>query len=77
MILQPYRVVFGEGRGRTASYVTLVLTDLQNNILSFNEQGGLVDLNLQPEIKLMHGSEWVKLTLSTMTGTITETAGSG
>ncbi len=75
--IQPYRVVFGEGRGRTASYVTLVLTDLQDNILSFNEQGGLVDLNLQPEIKLMHGSEWVKLTLSTMTGTITETAGSG
>ena len=75
--IQPYRVVFGQGRGRTAADVTLVLTDLENNTLSFNEQGGLVDLNLQPEIKLVHGSEWVKLTLSTMTGTITETAGSG
>ena len=75
--IQPYRVVFGEGRGRSATNVTLVLTDLQSNTLSFNEQGGLVELNLQPEIKLVHGSEWVKLTLSTMTGTITETAGSG
>ncbi len=75
--IQPYRIVFGEGRGRTAANVTLVLTDLQNNTLSFNEQGGLVELNLQPEIKLVLGSEWVKLTLSTMTGTITETAGSG
>ncbi len=75
--IHPYRIVFGEGRGRTARDVTLVLTDVENNILSFNELGGLVDLNLHPEIKLVHGSEWVKLTLSTMTGTITETAGSG
>ncbi len=75
--IQPYRVVFGEGRGRSGRNVTLVLTDLENNILSFNEQGGVVALNLQPEIKLVYGTEWVKLTLSTMTGTITETAGSG
>ena len=75
--VQQYRVEFGEGRGRTASGVTFGLTGVPNDILSFNEQGGMTDPTIQPEIKLIHESRWIKLSISTTTGSITETAGSG
>ncbi len=75
--VQYYRVEFGEGRGRTARDVTFALTDVPSDILSFNEQGGMTDPTVQPEIKLLHGSQWIKLSISTTTGSITETAGTG
>ncbi len=72
---QVYKVVFGVGRGRTAKDVTMALTDVTGGTLIFNEQGGILDPTLEPMIKLMHGSRWITLTVSTMTGTISETAG--
>jgi len=72
---QLYKVVFGQGRGRTAKDVTLALTDVTDNTLAFNEQGGILDPTVEPQIKLMQGSRWITLTVSTMTGTISETAG--
>ena len=72
---QLYKVVFGQGRGRTAKDVTFALSDVTGEVLSFNEQGGILDPTLEPEIKLMRGSRWITLTISTMTGTISETAG--
>lgn len=74
---QLYRVKFGEGRGRTARGVTFGLIDVPDDILSFNEQGGLTDPTIQPKIKLMHDSRWIKLSISTTTGSITETADNG
>ena len=72
--VQQYLVKFGEGRGRTARGVTFGLIDLPNDILSFNEQGGLTDPTIQPRIKLMHDSRWIKLSISSTTGSITEMA---
>jgi Tfp pilus assembly protein FimT len=72
---QPYKVVFGNGRGRTARDVTFALTDLTENTLTFNEQGGILDPTAEPQIKLMQGTRWITLTVSTMTGAIRETAG--
>ena len=72
---QLYKVVFGQGRGRTAKDVTFALTDVTDNTLTFNEQGGMLDPTVEPKIKLMRGSRWITLTISTMTGTISETAG--
>ncbi len=72
---QLYRVTFGKGRGRTANEVTFELTDVTDDILKFNEQGGVSDPTTAPEIKLIHGQRWIKLNVSTMTGRISETAG--
>lgn len=72
---QPYKVVFGSGRGRTAKDVTFALTDLDENTLTFNEQGGILDPTTEPQIKLMQGSRWITLSVSTMTGSISETSG--
>ncbi len=75
---QLYRVKFGEGRGRTAKDVTFALTGVPpDDILSFNELGGMTDPTVQPQIKLMHGSRWITLSISTTTGSITETYGGG
>ncbi len=52
---QPYKVVFGTGRGRTAKDVTVALTDLTENTLTFNAQGGMLDPTTEPQIKLMQG----------------------
>lgn len=72
---QIYRVVFGEGRGRTAKDVTFALTEVTDDTLKFNEQGGMLDPTKEPKIKLMEGSRWLTLKVSTMTGAISETAG--
>ncbi len=74
---QVYKVVFGHGRGRTAKDVTLALTDVTDNTLAFNEQGGILDPTVEPQIKLMRGSRWITLNVSTMTGSISETSGGG
>lgn len=76
---QLYRVKFGEGRGRTARGVTIDLTGVppDDNILSFNERGGMTDPTVHPQIRLMHGSRWITLSISTTTGSITETYGGG
>ena len=72
---QVYKVVFGQGRGRTAKDVTFALNDVNANTLIFNEHGGILNPTLEPQITLMHGTRWTTLTVSTMTGAITETAG--
>ncbi len=74
---QLYKVVFGQGRGRTAKDVTFALTDVTGDMLTFNEQGGILDPTLEPKIQLRQGSRWTTLTVTTITGTITETAGGG
>ncbi|MEE8130114.1 MAG: hypothetical protein V3T48_07500, partial [Vicinamibacterales bacterium] len=55
--------------------VIFALTDVTGATLTFNEQGGKLDPTVEPQIKLMHGSRWITLTVSTMTGSISETAG--
>ena len=54
---QLYRVKFGEGRGRTARDVTFALTGVApDDILSFNERGGMTDPTVQPQSPPMHGA---------------------
>ena len=72
-----YIVEFGKSNARSASGVWMGLTDIDTDTLIFNPQGGLNDLTVVPVIELYHGSRWIELTLSTTTGTITETTGTG
>ncbi|MHC4416397.1 MAG: pilus assembly FimT family protein [Planctomycetota bacterium] len=73
---EPYEIVLGEGRARGAVGVSISLVDIDGDILAFNPQGGIEDLTAQPQITLGLGSRWIRLTLASTTGTITETAGS-
>ncbi len=70
-----YVVEFGKGNARTATGVYMGLTDIDSDTLAFNAQGGLTDLTVEPVITLYQGPRWIKLEISTTTGTITETAG--
>lgn len=72
---QPYLVTLGVGRGRAASGVTISLTDLPNDTIVFDAQGGMDDFTLQPMIVLTSGTEKITLSIGPTTGTITETQG--
>jgi type II secretory pathway pseudopilin PulG len=73
--VEDYRVTFGKGRARSAAGVQIALVDLPHNALAFNAQGGVAELNTQPEIKLLLGTRWIKLGIAPITGSISETDG--
>lgn len=72
-----YVVQFGMGDARSAAGVSLDLTDVPDDTLAFNPQGGVADFGAEPEIQLLRGTRWIKLAIHPTTGTITETAGNG
>ena len=72
-----YLVEFGKGDARSASGVSMGLTGITDDTIAFSAQGGIEDFTSSPEIKLLHGTRWIKLTISPTTGSIKETAGQG
>ena len=75
----PYHVEFGAGPASDARGVTLAFTGLLGETLGFNPQGG-VDVAYAPgalAIKLFRppDNRWIRLSISSITGTITETSG--
>ena len=71
----PYLVAMGTGRAAAAVGVTLSTTDVTDDILAFNVQGGLEDFTTQPTITLALNGQWIDLAIAPSTGTITETTG--
>ena len=71
-----YVVHFGYGEAAGAEAVTMQLAIIQNNKLAFNAHGGIDAMTASPSIKLVYGSRWIKLTISPITGAITESSGS-
>jgi prepilin-type N-terminal cleavage/methylation domain-containing protein len=74
-----YVVTFGEGQASGADGVTLHVTGLIGNTVGFNAQGG-VDMtfaNSAPAFRLIRlpDNRWIQLSISPVTGTITETTG--
>ena len=70
-----YFVEFGKGDARSASGVFLGVAGVSNDTIAFSAQGGIEDFTATPEITLLQGTHWIKLSISPMTGTISETAG--
>ena len=50
----PYVVEFGTGRGEPAFGVSITLIDVADDRLSFDSNGGLVDVTAEPQILLGH-----------------------
>jgi Tfp pilus assembly protein FimT len=69
-----YRVVFGQGEAASAAGVTIAVTDIGDDTLAFNAQGGIEDLTAEPIVSLHLGPRWIKLAISPTTGTITESS---
>jgi prepilin-type N-terminal cleavage/methylation domain-containing protein len=71
---EPYEVILGEGRTSGALGVSVGLTDVADDTIAFDSQGALVDFTATPEITLSLEDQWVKLTISPTTGTISESS---
>jgi prepilin-type N-terminal cleavage/methylation domain-containing protein len=73
--LRDYVVVFGEGLAEGAAGVTMQVSGLSSDTLTFNAHGGVDNLiaNTSPAIRLIDGPRWIQLNISPITGTITET----
>ncbi len=69
-----YEVILGQGRARSAADVSMFLTDMDFNTVTFDVHGGLTDITASPQIRLSAGSRWIKLSIAPTTGSITETA---
>ena len=69
-----YRVIFGQGDAVLAGGVTLLASDLENNTLTFNAQGGIEDLTAEPAVTLLLDSRWIRLHIAPVTGVITESS---
>ena len=69
-----YEVILGQGRASSATGVSMFLTDMAFNTLSFDVHGGLMDITASPRIRLSAGSRWIQLSIAPTTGSITETA---
>jgi Tfp pilus assembly protein FimT len=69
-----YRVIFGQGEAAHAAGVTMAPSEIENNILTFNAQGGIADLTAKPAVTLMLDSRWITLYIAPNTGVITETS---
>lgn len=67
-----YTETMGNGRLRSSDAVMFTLTDVPDNILEFNPQGGLADFTLDPAILLMLDTEQVRITIAPTTGTVSE-----
>jgi prepilin-type N-terminal cleavage/methylation domain-containing protein len=72
---QSYRVTLGQGRADACSDVSLTADQLTSDALQFNPQGGMLDFTLTPSIQLSLGDQWIGLSISPTTGTITQTSG--
>lgn len=70
---EAYLVVMGAGRASGAIGVTFSVDEMNDNTLEFSPHGGVADFTSEPTITLMADDIGVRLTISTMTGTITET----
>lgn len=69
---RPYLIVFGQDRARSAVGVSLSLTEVSNNTLAFDAQGGIADISAQPVIRLSLGTRFIDLQIASTTGTITQ-----
>ena len=69
---RPYLIVFGQDRARSAAGVSLSLTEVTDNTLAFDAQGGVADISAQPVIRLSLGSRFIDLQIAATTGTITQ-----
>ena len=69
---RPYLIVFGQDRARSAVGVSLSLTDVTDNTLGFDPQGGVADISAQPVIRLTLGTHLIDLQIASTTGTITQ-----
>ena len=69
---RPYLIVFGQDRARSAVGVSLSLTEVTNNTLAFDAQGGLADISAHPVIRLSLGTRFIDLQIASTTGTITQ-----
>ena len=69
---RPYLIVFGQERARSAVGVSLSLTEVSNNTLAFDAQGGVADISAQPVIRLSLGTRFIDLQIASTTGTITQ-----
>jgi prepilin-type N-terminal cleavage/methylation domain-containing protein len=72
---EPYVVQFGAGRAMTADGVQIELSQVLNDTLTFNAQGGIVDFTDSPMIELSRGGSALTLAVAPTTGTITELEG--
>ena len=71
----PYEVTFGQGRAASAADVDIALSELSDNTLSFNAQGGLTNFTSTPAIQLSRTGGAITLSIAPTTGTVTETVG--
>ncbi len=69
---RPYLIVFGQDRARSAVGVSLSLTEVNNNTLAFDAQGGVADISAQPVIRLSLGTRVIDLQIASTTGTVTQ-----
>ncbi len=69
-----YVVILGSDRARSAAGVSISLSDVDTDTLTFNIHGGMRDITANPVITLSLGSRWIKLQIAPTTGTITESA---
>lgn len=73
---EPYIVTLGEGRAATAVNVLMQTRNMSNNTVRFDPHGGLSNFNSTPAIIFrMRDNEFpqMQLTISPMTGTVSET----
>jgi len=69
---RPYLIVFGQDRARSAAGVSLRLTEVTDNTLAFDAQGGVADISARPVIRLRLGTRFIDLQIAPTTGTITQ-----
>ncbi len=69
---RPYLIVFGQDRARSAAGVSLSLTEVTDNTLAFDAQGGVADISARPVIRLSLGTRFIDLQIASTTGTITQ-----
>ena len=69
---RPYLIVFGQDRARSAAGVSLRLTEVTDNTLAFDAQGGVADISARPVIRLSLGTRFIDLQIAPPTGTITQ-----
>ncbi|MEE8155138.1 MAG: hypothetical protein V3T53_09330 [Phycisphaerales bacterium] len=69
---RPYLIVFGQDRAHSAVGVSLSLTEVADDTLVFDAQGGVADISAQPVIRLSLGARFIDLQIASTTGTITQ-----
>lgn len=69
---EDYLVQLGAGRALTAKGVAISLAGTKLDSLEFDAQGGIADFTSEPVISLNAGSETLTLTVSPITGALTQ-----